>query len=180
MQAPAQGPGPHSQVTQGTTSIRARPKSAHSPQPLGSSQATSPLKGAVTERGGSERDSDLHSSRVLAQLHASSALPEPEARARQWARTDAAERFPGDTGGRSPAVARVGRCADLAAKGTGCEDGGERLDGRCRLSLCSRLRYISAAERHRSWSKARICEAGHPSHAASPAPSFLLTLARTI
>ena len=72
---------------------------------------------------GSEWDSDLHSPRVFAQLHASSAPTEPKVRARPRSRLAAAERFPGDTRGRSPdvakAVARAGLGAGSAGKGNG-------------------------------------------------------------
>lgn len=105
----------------------------------------------MTGRRGSEWDSDLHSSRVLAQLHASSALPEPKARARLWSRTNAAERFPGDTGGRSPtvarAVARAGRRSGPMAKVTGWEDGGAGLDGKSRPSSLCHQRSRPSAER---------------------------------
>lgn len=75
---------------------------------------------------------------------ASSAPTEPETRARPWSRTDAAERFPGDTRGRSPAVARTvaraGRGAGPATKVTRGEDRGEELNGKSRLNLTSHLR----------------------------------------
>lgn len=136
MRAPAQGPASRSQATQ-----------AHTRPPLGpgrgaSLRAAAPLgpgPGSPHRRGdrpgGSEWDSDLHRPRVLAQLHASAAPPEPEpeARARPWTRTDAAERFPEDTGGRSPAVARAvaraGRRAGLAAKVTAGRTAGEGPTG---------------------------------------------------
>lgn len=75
---------------------------------------------------------------------ASSAPPEPETRARPWSRTDATERFPGDTRGRSPAVARTvaraGRGAGPAAKVTCGEDRREELNGKSRLRLSSHPR----------------------------------------
>ncbi|NIG61242.1 hypothetical protein BU61_9695 [Pontoporia blainvillei] len=77
---------------------------------------------------GSRWDSHLHNPPVLARLHASSAPPQDRCARPALVPPGAAERFPGDTGGRSPAVAKAVARARLSAgpSGKGNGRGGPR------------------------------------------------------
>lgn len=147
-------------------SLRARSRSVRSPQTHGPPGPPVPRQ---ARRQARESGVGLRPAQpaVLAQLHASSAPPEPEARARLcWCR-NATERFSGNTRGRSPAVAkavaRAPRSASPAAKVTGREDSGEALDG-SPASACLAPGGVAPQQRTGLQSRAgRIREAGpHP------------------
>lgn len=106
------------------------------PRRVGSRSRTAPPGHQAPGRRGdrhdsAEWDSHLHSPRSSAAPRVVRS-PEPRRAPGRWC-SHAAERFPGDTGGRSPAVAkavaRAPRAASPAAKVTGGEHGGEALDG---------------------------------------------------